>query len=482
MKYIFCKPNFLKPKNKRLGNANEHGLALVIVLMVSAIAATTITTVLIRSYNSYVNGTRQSLADRAKEAAESGLNILIESLNEDHPEWLIESYDGDGNWSISRAATGGCRENAGSNPIVQGISNTYSDGTEGIYRLTSYTFNGNNFYGGIGSFEMEGEIRSSNNRLLASAKIYQDMSIIAKGCDALPGDNNNQDTIWPGIFVQSQIKNYRNSVAIMNNTDPREAAEIICANADCQSGRWDSDYPEEPTIGDIEMPTTQEPPEQVRGISATDFEDVVNNVTTNGNSCENFMIPEDLPDNAKWQDSDGTWHVYISGTGSASIRGTSRCRDPKNSVRISGSDPVRLYLDGSLKIGADIWIDTTDINHAADFMILGTPTSTTTRRQNTLQIRGESPNGEALKAFIWLPNGRVRFDISRRNDHLVEGAIWSKSFWIDGNSRLGEFELRLPENMPQMIYQRLGREFGIGQRDYVAQGVTSWSSYARRSD
>ena len=55
--------------------------------MASAIAATTITAVLIRSYSSYVNGTRQSLADRAKEAAESGLNILIESLNEDHPEW-----------------------------------------------------------------------------------------------------------------------------------------------------------------------------------------------------------------------------------------------------------------------------------------------------------------------------------------------------------------------------------------------------------
>ena len=482
MKYIFCKPNFLKLKNKRFGNANEHGLALVIVLMVSAIAATTITAVLIRSYSSYVNGTRQSLADRAKEAAESGLNILIESLNEDHPEWLIEPYDGDGNWSISRTSTGGCRESVGSNPIVEGTSNTYSDGTEGIYRLTSYTFNGNNFYGGTGSFEMEGEIRSSNNRLMASAKIYQDMSIIAKGCDALPGDNNDQGTIWPGIFVQSQIKNYRNSVAVMENTDPREAAKIICANANCQSGRWNSDYPEEPTIGDIEMPTAQEPPEQVRGISVEDFEDEVNNVTTNGDSCENFTIPEDLPDNAKWQDSDGTWHVYISGTGSASIRGTRDCREPKNSVRISGSDPVRLYLDGSLKIGADIWIDTTEINHAADFMILGTPTSTTTRRQNTLQIRGESPNREALKAFIWLPNGRVRFDISRRNDHLVEGAIWSKSFWIDGNSLLGEFELRLPENMPQMIYQRLGREFGIGQRDYVAQGVTSWSSYARRSD
>ena len=36
--------------------------------------------------------------------------------------------------------------------------------------------------------------------------------------------------------------------------------------------------------------------------------------------------------------------------------------------------------------------------------------------------------------------------------------------------------------MPQLIYQRLGKEFGIGQRDYVAQGVTSWRSYGRTPD
>ena len=102
---------------------------MVIVLMASAIAATTTIAVAIRSYNSYVNGTRQSLANRAKESAEAGLNILIESLNEDHPEWLIEPYNGDGSWSISRTATGGCRTNVSGNPTVGGMSNTYSNGT-----------------------------------------------------------------------------------------------------------------------------------------------------------------------------------------------------------------------------------------------------------------------------------------------------------------------------------------------------------------
>ena len=180
---------------------------MVIVLMASAIAATTTMAVAIRSYNNYVNGTRQSLADRAKEAAESGLNILIESLNQDHPEWLIEPYDGNGDWSINREATGGCRTNVGSNPTVEGRANTFSNGTEGRYKLARYSFHGNNFYGGVGSFEMEGEIRSSKNKLLASAKIYQDMSIIAKRCDALPGETSQEDSIWPGIYILGKIKN-----------------------------------------------------------------------------------------------------------------------------------------------------------------------------------------------------------------------------------------------------------------------------------
>ena len=76
-------------RNQSPQKSQESGLAMVIVLMASAIAATTTMAVAMRSYNNYVNGTRQSLADRAKEAAESGLNILIESLNQDHPEWLI---------------------------------------------------------------------------------------------------------------------------------------------------------------------------------------------------------------------------------------------------------------------------------------------------------------------------------------------------------------------------------------------------------
>ena len=458
---------------------HEHGLALVIVLLVSAIAATTTMAVTLSAYNSYVNGTRQSLADRAKEAAESGLNILIESLNQDHPEWLIEPYDGDGSWSISRASTGGCRTSIGVDPTIAGTSIIYDNGTEGRYRLTSYSFEGNNFYGGAGSFEMEGEIRSSDNNLLASAKIYQDMSIIAKACDSLPGDNSEQESIWTGIYVSNRISRYNNVRALVKGTDPEEAATILCGEENCgaRSRAWDSEFPPwPPEQGDIEMPNAQQPPEELTGIDIYDFEELVNDQLAN---CEPFRIPEDLPEEALIQDNDGTWHVYIEGGGRISLNGHRDCRrdDYSDAIKISGDNPVRLYIEGTIKIDRYTWIDTTDVNHAADFMILGSTNSTT-----NLDLVGISPDEEAMKAFIWLPNGRVKINAVRNQKRVLEGAIWAENFWAEGNALLGTTDIFVPEDMPQLIYQRLGQEFGIGQRDYVAQGVTSWYSYGRTND
>ena len=450
---------------------------MAIVLVASAIAATTTIAVAMRSYNSYVNGTRQSLANRAKEAAEAGLNILIESLNQDHPEWLIESYEGDGSWSISREATGGCRTSVGSNPTIEGTSNTYSNGTEGKYKLAKYSFEGNNFYGGVGSFEMEGEIRSSNNKLLASAKVYQDMSIIAKACDALPGDTSDQDSLWPGILVNSEIDRYFNARAYIKGSDPMQPAKVLCLQSPCHDkDDWSSNFPPEATIGDIEKPPAQDPPKGLKGMSKSEMNRLINQ-TINNRNCKSLKIPEDIPDHAKTE-IDGTWHIYFKGSRDTfSFQGRSSCKDPyKRSIKIQGGAPVRLHLDSGLSIKSRTWIDTTEVKHAADFMILGT-----SQQAKSINIRGEAPKDEAIKTFIWAPNSDVRFWKGKRT---IEGAIWADEFYGVGNDieESGSFDVVVPEDMPQLIYQRLGKEFGIGQRDYVAQGVTSWRSYGRTPD
>ena len=455
-----------------LCDGQERGVAMVVVLMASAIAATTTMAVALRAYNSYVNGTRQILADRAKEAAESGLNILIERLNKEHPEWLIEPYNGDGDWTIRRTATGGCRTEVEDNPTITGVSNTFNNGTQGRYKLAKYSFNGNNFFGGVGSFEMEGEIISSENRLLASAKVYQDMSIIAKRCDALPGDTSSEDSIWPGILIGSQIDRFVNARAYIKGSDPMKPAVVMCGQECVEDGDdWESDFPPEPTIGDIVKPQAQEPPDGLEGLSRKGMKNLEK---TTLKKCKNLKIPEDIPDHAKRQDNDGTWHIYFKDSSTITINGKTCKGKEKPAIKIQGENPVRLYLDSGLSISSKTWIDTTDTKHAADFMILGTP-----RQTRNIDIKGESPNGEPLKTFIWAPNVRVKFQAGERT---IEGAIWADELHAVGNDVVQSFDLAVPENLPQLIYQRLGKEFGIGQRDYVAQGVVSWRSYGRAAD
>ena len=75
---------------------------MVIVLMTSLIATVSTMAIAMQAHTSYVNSSRQSMAKRAREAAESGLAILVESLNQDYPEWLVSDYNGEGLWSAKR--------------------------------------------------------------------------------------------------------------------------------------------------------------------------------------------------------------------------------------------------------------------------------------------------------------------------------------------------------------------------------------------
>ena len=274
---------------------------------------------------------------------------------------------------------------------------------------------------------------------------------------------------------------YRGAETFIKDSDPKKAAEIICAVDGCEKSGWTSNFPPEPKTADIEMPKSQEPPESLKGITGKDFSRRINKQTRN--CTKPFTIPDDLPDNAFTTDEDGTVHVYVKGK-SSTLKGSTRkeCKtsiSKKEAIKISGDAPVRLYLDDSLPIGDSTWIDTSSVKHAADFMILGTPKA---KKNQTLTIGGIWPEDESFKSFIWMPKGLVNFPRGNVKTRL-EGAIWADAFKrTDVDATEDDFQLAVPEDMPQLIYQRLGKEFGIGQRDYVAQGVTSWRSYGRTPD
>ena len=112
-------------------------------------------------------------------------------------------------------------------------------------------------------------------------------------------------------------------------------------------------------------------------------------------------------------------------------------------------------------------------------MILG---SSKAKAGHKLDLIGTSPNEEIMRAFIWLPRGETKLHAADKKKRVLEGAIWAQNLWAEGNALLGTTDILVPEDMPQLIYQRLGKEFGIGRRDYVAQGVSSWRSYGRTPD
>lgn len=465
--------------------SESGGYTLFFVLIASSIAATMAVALSIRAYTGYTDTKKQSLSIKARDAAESGLAILVESLNRDYPEWLISSFDkeDEDRWTARSLVGSGCDPDIEGSPTVTGITKTFSNGTTSNYELESYRFDGNEFYGGKGQFVMNGIVRSKGGKVLAESQVTQEMQVMTKTCGALPGDNTGNERIWPGMFMTT-ISRYGYTEVIQKGTSPPESGTVLCASETCagknaNASYWKTDFPPwPPTVGDVKSPDALSPPKELKGVDIKTFAKKVNSVLKK--QCKDFIVPDDLDDISKssWlKDDEGTIHVYLKGYTPGSIDGGTCRGKPKPSIKIA-EGPVRLYVDSkNLKIGKRTWIDTTSLNHAADFMILGTQK----QDAQTLQIGGNSPNGETLKTFIWMPTGKIHLLLNDSKDiRHIEGAIWGKDYMCTCDNAINNpTRITVPEDMPSMIFQRLGKEFGIGRRDFFAQGVTNWRSFSR---
>lgn len=460
----------LTPADKENSTAKgEQGSAMAVVLIVSLIATVSTMAVAMQAYTSFSNGTRQNMAQRAREAAESGLNRLIESLNQDYPEWLIQNFNGTESWPLSSERVGGCRSHTDSEPSISGSSGSEHRSTQGFYRLKAYHFEGTSYYGGRGRFVMEGEVRSKNNQVLASAQVMKEMTVIAKACNSLPGSPNEDESIWPGLFVQN-IGDYDRTEIKLKNTKPEQAASVLCTSAEHQcriSNRaWKSNYPPWEKVEfqpDITLPETPSAPQ---GLTAQ---------TIKPRSCSTFQIPEDIAKTSKHQDADGTWHVYVS---SINLTGRRSC-DTKLQI---GQGPVRLYTSGNINLGPNAKLDTSAVKQAADFMLLGTqPRLNGNCRQNLNIKEPLGTHSNPAKAFIWMPSGCVKFQFTRTEPHSLEGALWAQRYDTTGAGSYPKnyVSISVPEGLPSLIFQRLGVSFGVGQREYLAQGTLNWQSFGR---
>ena len=313
---------------------------------------------------------------------------------------------------------------------------------------------------------------------------------MTKTCGTLPGDTTGNERIWPGMFMNT-ISRYGKTDVIQKGTNPSEPGTVLCptetcAGEDADDSYWESELPPwPPKVGDVKAPEALTPPEGLIGIELKEF---VNAVAAAHSRCKDFIIPDDLSkyDSALLEDDEGTTHVYIKGDGSANLRGkkvsNGTCKSGRDRIKretnpsikiVSG--PIRLYIDAKVfHLNRNTWIDTSDLRHPADFMILGTQKDT----RQLIQVSSEWPEGQTLKTFIWMPTGDLHF--FRTSVESIEGAIWGRDFKRTCNAAICErLSITVPEDMPSLIFQRLGEEFAIGRRDFFAQGITNWRTYSR---
>ena len=60
----------------------------------------------------------------------------------------------------------------------------------------------------------------------------------------------------------------------------------------------------------------------------------------------------------------------------------------------------------------------------------------------------------------------------------IYGAVWAKSWGETNGASSGTgVQIVVPADMGQQLYNNWGPDFAIGLRDYVALGVTRWSSF-----
>lgn len=450
-------------------STSESGYSLLVILLVALVATISTTALALQAYNAYTNSVRQGLARRAREAAEAGLATLIESLNRDFPEWLIYNYSGSAPWSIVSRTTS-CTPATSNTPSVSGTVSNFS-GREGRYLLRSYTFEGTSYYGGKGRFVMDGELRdSSSNRLLSAARVTQDVTVLAKACNALPGTASNSDALWPGLFM-GRIGAYDRTQVKLKPSSAGESAKpalVLCQSDPCPttSGRWNSTFPPAPTI---DTTLTLPPTATATGLVAT---------SVSVGPCTIRKLPDDTPATAKRQDSDGTWHVAIS-----SITGTGSSSCPTGTRLQISRTPLRVYLSGSLNLPQYVILDTSLVARAADFMILGTRSRVGSTPLQTLSFTEPlGSSGQPVKAFVYVPAGAVKFQLTVDRPHLLEGAIWAQSYDATASATYANnyVDLSVPADLPSLVFQRLGTGFGVGLRDYVAQGVSHWQSHGRQ--
>ena len=452
---------------KKRSIRTEDGFILPLVLIISLIISTGLMALAARSWLGLSGSIRQSQSRQAREIAEAGLAQLIESLNKDYAYLLIKDL---GNWGDGSYTSSICTNSASGTPVT---SSTI--GSSGRYTLLDYDFQGSPFYGGKATIRMRGERLKSNSSVAATAIVEESLEIKPKSCTTSFGEPTVTSG-FPGLLGQQ---------VVLGNNDVfgTLSGNVLCLQ--CYDGQdYDSLTREQQEayiqmknngyvagqifLGPIDLPPVPEPPADLNfdtPISITEGREIVAGTNTGPCRVEDrgseapitHCVVDSVELNSKKEiltvdTSAGDVRIYIRGdkfvlTGGAAIKHLPPDA-PASSLGLFGraSDPTDTYPDQLIRLAGAastnaLWAYFPDGNMG----INGGSKETA-----DCDSSGECTGGD------------------------INGAVWAK-VWNGSSSNVAQ--LVVPADIGTQLFNTYGPQYALGIRDYVALGVSRWSSW-----
>ena len=472
-------PSKVQQQLRREGN--DGGFILPLVMIISLIIATGLMALAARSWLGLSGTIRQSQSRQAREIAEAGIARTLESLNASYSYLLIKSYDSSEAgqpWNDGNYISSVCPDVIFGEPSLSG-----SVGSNGKYTLLSYLFQGSPFYGGKATIRMKGERLHSNNAIAATSIVEETIDIRPKSCTNSFGEPTVTSG-FPGLLGQQVV--LRN-----NDVFGTLSGNVLCLQ--CYSGTESESLTREQQESYIQMG---------------------NNGTVAG---QIFLGPIDLPPVPE-PPSGIAFETPVSITSSTTFtagQNTGACRTESredeqpithcvvNDIILTGKDPggkaklltvdttagdIRIYVRGSEATftgGAAI----KHIPEGASASSLGLfgnpidPGNTTT--DQLVRLAGASA-ANALWAYF--PDGDMGINGGAKETADcdadgectggdINGAVWAKE-WNGSSSNVAQ--LVVPADIGTQLFNKFGPQFALGIRDYVALGVSHWSSWTKQ--
>ena len=471
---------------KKLSNKlsiKESGFILPLVIVIGLIIGVGLMALSARTLAGLMRSIRQGQNQQAREAAESGLAILLKELNTNYPYLLINDCTIDGSdgavfcpgWSSDTAAGGTFRYITSVCPTTTTPPQTLFSKLQAVlpggissYKLISYNYTGDQHQGGTATIRVEGKslhANSSNLSTKAEAFIEQEVNITPKPCSGAQGG-------YPGLLGETvnlanqDVEGDINGNVVCTTCNPNQSQTDLetdislkrqgVVQGEIFGGQLALDDP--PTFpgfpADYATTYETEPCSNISCDIRASFTLIAGE--SNGGRC--------VVDTSKNITHCKVDNILLNGGDVLTIN-TSGSGEPDASIR--------LYVNQNIETGGRTGIEYT--GDSANFSIFGEPRSESTTCTQNVLIGGTS---QSLNAFIYMPDACAGINGGGNADPNILGSMWVREYgksetFNASSSNAGN--IRVPDDMGSKVCAKFGINFCVGIREYAARGSNRWT-------